>query len=94
MLSISIFSVGKDWKDVYDVRVFLYKENKNLSSSAIGIGGWAQGGPPRLTDTMAVVQGEAMSLDFLIFFFFFKENESNELSTKGTRRVSHALCEQ
>ena len=42
-----------------------------MSSSAIGIGGWAQGGPPRLTDTMAVVQGEAMSLDSL------KKNKTN-----------------
>ena len=41
------------------------KEKHKLRSSAIGIGGSAQGGPPRRPDTMAVVQGEAMSLDSL-----------------------------
>ena len=44
---------------------FPIKEKHKLRSSAIGIGGSAQGGPPRRPDTMAVVQGEAISLDFL-----------------------------
>ena len=45
--------------------VFVLKENHKLRSSATGIDGEAQGGPPRYPDAMAVVQGEAISLDFL-----------------------------
>ena len=53
------------WKAFSNVRGFVLKENHKLRSSAIGIDGEAQGGPPRHLDAMAVVQGEDISLDFL-----------------------------